>query len=135
MSGGHFPPWGRIAHPLSMPTICVIIRQQGDRMKYNREKHHRRSVHMKGYDYSTPGAYFVTVCAWNRECIFGEIIDVEMKSNEYGNVIHREWMRAGDIRSNVELDEFIVMPNHFHGIMIINAGNICRGMARHVPTF
>ena len=86
-------------------------------MKYNREKHHRRSVRLEEYDYSGPAAYFVTICAWNRECIFGEIIDGEMRLNEYGKVVQQEWSCTGDIRSNVEMDEFVVMPNHFHGIL------------------
>ena len=56
-----------------------------------------------------------------------------MRLNEYGKVVQREWMCTGDIRPNVDMDECVVMPNHFHGIVIINAGNICRGMARHAP--
>lgn len=110
-------------------------------MKYSREKHHRRSVRLKGYDYSNPGAYFVTACAWNRECIFGEIIDGKLKLHELGKVVHREWMRTGDIRQNTELDEFIVMPNHFHGILVINncmnvsrRGVLRRGVLQYAPT-
>ena len=110
-------------------------------MKYNREKQHRRSVRLKGYDYSSPGAYFVTVCAWNRECMFGDIINGELKLNEYGKVIRREWIHTGDIRSNVELDEFIVMPNHFHGILVINhrinllrTGLMRGGVLQYAPT-
>ncbi len=92
-------------------------------MKYNREKHHRRSVRLKGYDYSDPGAYYVTICAWNRECIFGEIIDGEMKLNEFGKVVQREWLCSSKIRHEIELDEFVVMPNHFHGIVFINGND------------
>jgi len=103
-------------------------------MKYNLEKHHRHSVRLKGYDYSCTGAYFITICAWNRECIFGEIIEGEIKLNACGTIVQQEWMRTRDLRPNIELDEFVVMPNHFHGIVIINAGNICRDMARHAPT-
>ncbi len=103
-------------------------------MKYNLGNHHRHSVRLKGYDYSSAGAYFITICAWNRECIFGEIIDGEIKLNDYGKAVQQEWMRTGDIRPNIELDENVIMPHHFHGIVIINAGNICRGMARHAPT-
>lgn len=87
---------------------------------YNREKHHRRSIRLKGYDYSQAGAYFVTICARNHECIFGEINDGEMKLNEYGKIVRDEWMRTEDVRPNVELDEFIIMPNHVHGILVIN---------------
>jgi len=93
-------------------------------MRYNREKHHRRSIRLRGYDYSGPGTYFITICAWNKECIFGKIINGKMKLNESGKVIHREWMHTGDIRPNVELAEFIVMPNHFHGIITINTGHL-----------
>ena len=99
-------------------------------MQLNREKHHRRSVRLKGYDYAGPGAYFVTVCAWNRECIFGDIINGEMKLNEYGKVVQREWMNTVDIRPNVELDEFIIMPNHFHGILLIDGNDGCDVGAR-----
>ncbi len=75
---------------------------------------------MQGYDYTNPGAYFVTVCTWNRECLFGDIIDGQMQMNEYGKILRDEWMRTEDVRPNVELDEFIVMPNHLHGILVIN---------------
>ena len=61
-------------------------------------------MRLKGYDYSCTGAYFITICAWNRECIFGEIIDGGMKLNDYGKAVHQECMRAGDIRPNIELD-------------------------------
>ena len=89
-------------------------------MKYNRERHHRRSVRLNGYDYSGPGAYYVTICAWNRECIFGEIMDGKMQLNEFGNIVQKEWLNTGHIRPNIELDEFVIMPNHFHGILVIN---------------
>ncbi len=95
----------QMAYPRQSFHYVIIALVRGEvEMKYNQERHHRRSVRLKGYDYSSPGAYFVTVCAWNRDCIFGEIINGEMKLNEYGKVIHREWMHTGDIRPNVELD-------------------------------
>ena len=105
-------------------------------MKYNREKHHRRSMRLKGYDYSSPCAYFITICAWNRECMLGEIIDGKMKLNDYGQAVQQEWMHTGDIRPNVELDEFIVMPNHFHGILVINhrMNELRRGVLQYAPT-
>jgi putative transposase len=92
-------------------------------MNYVAEKHHRRSVRLKEYDYSQPGAYFVTVCSWNRECVFGNIANGEMELNEYGRMIEKEWIQTGNVRTNVEIDKYIVMPNHFHGILIINENN------------
>jgi putative transposase len=94
-------------------------------MKFNPEIHHRRSIRLKGYDYSQNGAYFVTICSWNRECLFGEIAGIktdnpEMILNEYGKIVHDEWMRTVLIRKEIEIDEFIVMPNHFHGIVFIH---------------
>lgn len=93
-------------------------------MKFNPEIHHRRSIRLKGYDYSRNGAYFVTICSWNREFLFGEIAGVkagkpEMILNEYGEIVHDEWIKTGLIRKEIEIDEFIVMPNHFHGIVFI----------------
>jgi putative transposase len=94
-------------------------------MKFNPEIHHRRSIRLKGYDYSRNGAYFVTICSWNRECLFGEIPGIktgkpEMILNNYGNIVRDEWMRTALIRKEIEIDEFIVMPNHFHGIVFIH---------------
>jgi putative transposase len=93
-------------------------------MKFNPEIHHRRSIRLKGYDYSRNGAYFVTICSWNRECLFGEIAGMkaskpEMLLNEYGKIVRDEWMGTSLIRKEIEIDEFVVMPNHFHGIVVI----------------
>ena len=88
-------------------------------MKYNPDVHHRRSVRLKGYDYSQAGAYFITVCVHNRECIFGKIENGKMILNDFGNIVADEWMKSAEIRDEIELDQFVVMPNHFHGIAII----------------
>jgi len=88
-------------------------------MHYNPKTHHRRSIRLQGYDYSRSGAYFVTVCAYNKECLFGEIVDGKMVLNEYGNIILREWMRTPVIRMEMSIDEFVIMPNHIHGIVCI----------------
>src|SRR5438034_286558 len=81
---------------------------------------HRRSIRLKRYDYSQPNGYFLTICAHNREFLFGEIRHGVMAMNESGCIIVDEWERTANVRPNVELDAFIVMPNHFHGIIIIN---------------
>lgn len=88
-------------------------------MKYNPEIHHRRSMRLKGYDYSRAGAYFVTICTHDRECLFGEIVNGEMQENDYGRIVTAEWLRSTIIRAEIELGEFVTMPNHFHGIIHI----------------
>jgi hypothetical protein len=75
----------------------------------------RRSLRLRGYDYSQAGAYFVTVCVENRTCLFGGIVDGEMRLNDAGRIVADEWMKSGAIRNEIELDEWVVMPNHFHG--------------------
>lgn len=59
--------------------------------KYNPEIHHRRSIRLRDYDYSQAGAYFVTMCSWNRECIFGNIVDRKIRLSEYGEIVQKGW--------------------------------------------
>ncbi len=108
-------------------------------MTYNPNIHHRRSVRLIDYDYSQEGLYFVTICVQKWQCIFGGIVDNEMILNKYGQIAHDEWTKTPEIRSNVQLDVFVVMPNHIHGIIIINENirdtceNTRRGVS-HTPT-
>jgi len=90
-------------------------------MRYEPERHHRRSIRLKGYDYRQAGAYFVTLVTQNRACLFGEVVDGEMRLNEYGQIAWEEWFRSAEIRREIRLypDEFVVMPNHIHGIVWI----------------
>jgi putative transposase len=88
-------------------------------MIYNPDIHHRRSIRLKGYDYSQAGAYFVTLCAWNKEYLFGEIVDGKMLLNEYGEIVIKCWEAIPSHFVNVGCDEFVVMPNHVHGIITI----------------
>ncbi|RKY49507.1 MAG: transposase [Candidatus Neomarinimicrobiota bacterium] len=92
-------------------------------MKYNPDIHHRRSIRLQGYDYSSPGAYFVTICTQNRECLFGDIVNGKMVLNDIGKIVADEWIKTGDIRDEIELDAWVVMPNHFHGIVMIRRGD------------
>ncbi|MFN8674430.1 MAG: transposase [Candidatus Sericytochromatia bacterium] len=103
---------------------------------YNPEKHHRRSIRLRNYDYSSNGAYFITLVTKNREDIFGEIINGEMILNEIGNIVKEEWYKTAETRDNIILDEFIVMPNHFHGIIFIdnNGEGWTGGRMRYAPT-
>ena len=100
--------------------------------KYNPEIHHRKSIRLKNHDYSQPGAYFVTICTYNHKCIFGYISKGEMKLNDFGKIVETEWLKTAQIRANVELDEYIIMPNHLHGIIIIVDN--CRGTTHRAPT-
>jgi len=86
---------------------------------------------LKEYDYSQNGSYFVTVCAHNCHNLFGNVVDGKLKLSKYGRVVEVEWKKTTNIRNNVELDFFIVMPNHFHGIIILND---CRGVLQYAPT-
>lgn len=79
----------------------------------------RHSFRLKDYDYRLPGAYFVTVVSWQRVYLFGDCIDGEVRLNSCGNVVRSEWSRLASHFPNLRLEAFIVMPNHIHGIIII----------------
>lgn len=89
-------------------------------MTYDPNIHHRRSIRLKGYDYSQAGAYFITICVQDRACLFGKIINGKMILNEMGQIAYDEWLKTSELRKNVELDVFVIMPNHIHGIIILN---------------
>jgi putative transposase len=80
----------------------------------------RKHNRLDGYDYSLAGAYFVTVCTHERICIFGRINAGEMQLNRFGIIVEEEWLRTGEMRPNVILDQFVIMPNHIHGIIVID---------------
>ena len=86
---------------------------------FNPEIHHRRSIRLPDYNYSRPGFYFITLCCSYREYLFGEIKDNIMILNDFGRIAYDEWIQSAIIRSEIELDEFVVMPNHFHAIVLI----------------
>ncbi|MGP1382228.1 MAG: transposase [Thainema sp.] len=88
-------------------------------MKYNPDKHHRRSIRLNGYDYSSPGAYFITICTHQRECLFGDIVDGKMQLDSLGQIVAEEWLRSQNIRQEINLDAWVIMPNHIHGIVFI----------------
>lgn len=88
-------------------------------MYYSPHIHHRRSIRLRGYDYTQPGAYFITICTADRTEIFGRVVDGNMESNETGQIILRLWGDLPAQRPNVQLGEFVVMPNHIHGILVL----------------
>ena len=121
-------------------------------MAYNPQIHHRRSIRLNGYDYSQAGLYFVTICCEKRLCRFGEIVgagftpaldgigqpqigqpqgfaptDAQMILNEFGTVSYNEWSKLPERFPNFVLDVFQIMPNHMHGIIMLNDGDAGAG--------
>ena len=121
--------------------------------KYNPNIHHRRSIRLKGYDYSQAGLYFITICCQDRACLFGKIIvgaslvdaqntvgqpqgiGLTIILNDAGKMIETEWLSLPNMFKNIQLHEYIVMPNHFHGILqiISNAVGATLVVAQNEP--
>jgi REP element-mobilizing transposase RayT len=101
-------------------------------MSFDPGKHHRRSIRLPGHDYGQVGAYFITVCTRNRQCLFGDVVDEAMRLNECGETVEHEWSRTGVLRRNLVPDAFIVMPNHFHAIVTLPDSG--RGVLQYAPT-
>jgi REP element-mobilizing transposase RayT len=99
-------------------------------MKYDPAKHHRHSVRLLGYDYSRSGPYFVTICINQRQQLLGEIHQGEMHLNSVGNMVQTVWQELPLYYPGVELDRFILMPNHLHGIVVLenHAGGTIEGL-------
>ncbi len=98
-------------------------------------RHHRRSIRLADYDYSAEGGYYITIVTQRRACLFGEVVNGEIRLNDFGKIVWEEWFETEKLRPNIELleDEFVVMPNHVHGIIWIE--NVTgRGAARCAPT-
>ncbi len=87
----------------------------------NKSSKSRRSIRLAGYDYSQAGAYFVTICAQEEENVFGEIANGEMALNDTGKMVENNWNKLPQRFPNVALDEFVIMPNHIHGVIAIGA--------------
>jgi REP element-mobilizing transposase RayT len=100
-------------------------------MPYDPKIHRRRSIRLRGYDYSQPGKYSVTICTQNKEHLFGQVVEGEMHRNELGEYVALCWEWLAGQYSYVNLDEWTVMPNHLHGIIVITDG---RGASRSAPT-
>ena len=88
-------------------------------MTYNPDIHHRRSIRLQEYDYSSTGAYFVTICTQLRECLFGDFSDDELILTDAGRMLETTWQELPNRFPTIELDKFIVMPNHFHAILLM----------------
>lgn len=104
-------------------------------MIYNPAIHHRRSIRLKGYDYSQAGLYFITICCYNRECLFGDVVNGEMVLNDAGKFADECWNIIPDHFPNAILHEYIIMPNHIHGIieLLNNIGCTVVGVQNFEP--
>jgi REP element-mobilizing transposase RayT len=102
---------------------------------YDPEKHHRRSVRLRGYDYSQPGEYFLTLCIEEMRTLFGRVLNGRMELNAFGEIADQEWRKSSTMRHELELDEWVVMPNHLHGIVrIVNRDDGIVGAQGLVPS-
>ena len=99
-------------------------------MPYDPAIHHRRSIRLPGYDYSQPGSYYVTLCTEGKEPLFGQIVEGEMHRNKWGDCVARCWKWLAQQYPYIDLDEWTVMPNHLHGIIVITG---CRDASRSAP--
>ena len=99
------------------------------RSKFDPNKHHRRSIRLPNYDYAQAGAYYVTIVAWHRECLFGDVVNGKMELSKYGLVAKQQWEELPKRFPNIELGACSIMPNHMHGIIVIMTG---RGTAENL---
>lgn len=91
---------------------------------YNPEIHHRRSIRLKGYDYSQAGLYFITICVQDKICLFGKILNGKMELNEAGKIAVSCWLDIPAHFPNATLHEYVVMPNHIHGIIELSGTSV-----------
>ena len=115
------------------PYVCPIYHICF--MSYNPEIHHRRSIRLQGYDYTNTGIYFVTICCHQRQHLFGEIDNGEMKINAIGQIVSTLWQKIPQHFPNVELDGFVLMPDHLHGIIIISESKEKASLANIIQNF
>jgi len=93
-------------------------------MKYNPDVRYRRPIRLKEYDYSQAGAYFITICTHNRECLLGEIKNGKVELSVAGQIIEKWWLEIPHKFPDIRIDEYITMPNHFHGVITIVETNV-----------
>ncbi len=94
------------------------------KMSFNSKIHRRRSIRLPGYDYTSAGVYFITICASGKECLFGVVENGQMRLNDAGRIAAQCWHDIPLHFPHAELDEWVVMPNHVHGIVMIDDGKV-----------
>ncbi len=88
------------------------------KFKFDPKQHHRRTIRLQGYDYASEGGYFITICTKERQCILGRVLEEKMFSNAFGKIVEECWNEIPKYFPLIQLDAFVVMPNHIHGILI-----------------
>lgn len=101
-------------------------------MPYNPLIHNRNSIRLQGYDYASEGAYFLTICTYQNHQLFGKIENDIMLLKKFGQLVRDEWEKSTIIRAEIELGEYVIMPNHMHAIVFINKTN-CTGVRPNAP--
>lgn len=119
-------------HGFAPTGFCPCYRNKYGRinnMIFDPAIHHRRSIRLRGYDYSQAGAYFVTICTQDRTCLFGEPLDGEMRLNEAGKMIERWSIELENKFPDIQCDAFVCMPNHVHFIVVTVGADlrVCHG--------
>ncbi|NEP55495.1 MAG: transposase [Symploca sp. SIO2G7] len=101
-------------------------------MKFDSNLRNRRSIRLPEYDYTQPGAYFITTCSWQRQCLFGDINYGQIQLSRYGEVVKFNWFNLTRVYPHVNLDAFVIMPNHLHGIIVLTEhGKLNTSRKRH----
>ncbi len=109
-----------------MGALGLRVIGEGD-LEHDPVQRRRCSIRLKAFDYSSPGAYFVTLCTHDRGSLFGDLVDGEMRLNDFGRVVQAAWDDLPRHYPNVKLDACVVMPNHVHGIIVLTRPEIPDG--------
>ena len=118
-AGGETPPYGN--QDLSLrPTIGMHNTPTEVLLMKPKSQPRRRATRLRDYDYGQTGGYFITICVQNQKCLFGKIVDGRMQLSEIGKTVVECWNRIPQHFFSVELDMCVVMPNHIHGIIVLN---------------
>jgi hypothetical protein len=106
-------------------------------MPYNPAIHNRHSIRLPGFDYSQAGAYFLTINSHKKEHLFGSVVAGVVRLTPVGEIAREQWLKIPEHFSNILLDEFVIMPNHMHGILVITEDDVRKGKAfdRKLPKF
>ena len=105
---------GRRGETFFLNTMCQEISQ----LKYDPQKHHQRSIRLRGFDYFQQGWYFVTIVTQNHDMLFGKMVDGRMVLNQWGEIVKKEWLKTAKIRKYIELGKYIIMLNYIHRIIV-----------------